>query len=274
MAKMFGFIGNRPDLGAAVLRAHAQLLAMKNEGGKAVGWGFGFFQSGEVLLRRRPVDTRPLVDFSEAMERLRTDALIAHVRHPTAGELRTENTHPFRYRGWLFAHTGTLPDWTELRPRVTAMLPEFLRRNVRGDTDSEHLFHLFLAQLHEASALTDDRTSQAQLRAAVRSTVEKVDELCGRAASTGDWLLTDGNQLVAVHRGPGPLAYQMLRGAEPFLKLLDPAELERAPIPKLESSHFVLVASELTELSAPWVSVAGPSVAFVSRTAEPVVEPL
>ena len=34
--------------------------------------------------------------------------MIGHVRAATVGNLRTENTHPFRYRQWLFAHTGTV----------------------------------------------------------------------------------------------------------------------------------------------------------------------
>ena len=113
--------------------------------GTTLGWGIGFYQSGEVLLRRRPIDERAEIDVAAFAKDLRADVLIGHVRAATVGNLRTENTHPFRYRQWLFAHTGTIDGYPTLKSRVSESLPEFLRRNVRGDTDSELLFHLFLS---------------------------------------------------------------------------------------------------------------------------------
>src|SRR5687767_9194762 len=144
MARMFGFIGNRSDLGARVLELNASVLRVKREPGDPLGWGIGFYQSGEVLLRRRPIDERDVIDLAEAAENVRTDVLIGHVRHASVGALRTENTHPFRYRTWLFAQTGTIQGFEELRERLLGSMPEFLRRNVRGETDSELFFYLFL----------------------------------------------------------------------------------------------------------------------------------
>jgi len=50
MARMFGFIGNRSDLGARVLELNAGVLRIRREPGVPLGWGIGFYQSGEVLL--------------------------------------------------------------------------------------------------------------------------------------------------------------------------------------------------------------------------------
>ncbi|HEX2673841.1 MAG TPA: class II glutamine amidotransferase, partial [Polyangiaceae bacterium] len=137
---MFGFIGNRPDLGARVLEANAALLRARRTAGDPLGWGLGFYQSGEVLLRRRPIDDRDEIDLVEAAGDIRTDVLIGHVRRASVGGLRTENTHPFRYRMWLFAQTGTIFGFERLRERLLASQPEFLRKNVRGETDSELFF--------------------------------------------------------------------------------------------------------------------------------------
>src|SRR5258706_13731563 len=98
MARMFGFIGNRADLGARVLELHDSVLKIRATPDEPLGWGIGFYQAGEVLLRRRPLDDRPVVDLAEAAETVRTDVLVGHVRRATVGGLRTENTHPFRYR--------------------------------------------------------------------------------------------------------------------------------------------------------------------------------
>src|SRR6476659_6218653 len=132
MARMFGFIGNRADLGALVLASSAEVLRVRRPADQPLGWGIGFYQAGEVLLRRRPIDERPEIDVSVIAKDLPADVLIGHVRAATVGNLRTENTHPFRYRQWLFAHTGTIDGVGSLRERVSESLPEFLRRNVRG----------------------------------------------------------------------------------------------------------------------------------------------
>src|ERR1700743_1202440 len=51
MARMFGFIGNRPDLGARVLEANASLLRARRTVGDPLGWGLGFYPSGGGRLR-------------------------------------------------------------------------------------------------------------------------------------------------------------------------------------------------------------------------------
>ena len=55
MARLFGFVGNRADLGARVLELETKPLSVVAKG-TTLGWGIGFYQAGEVLLRRRPID--------------------------------------------------------------------------------------------------------------------------------------------------------------------------------------------------------------------------
>src|SRR3954452_19170461 len=147
MARLFGFVGNRADLGARVLELESKPLSVVAKG-STLGWGLGFYQAGEVLLRRRPIDERPEIDVAALAKDLRADVLIGHVRAATVGNLRTENTHPFRYRQWLFAQTGTIPEFESIRERLVSSVPEFLRAGIRGETDSEILFHVFLSFLH------------------------------------------------------------------------------------------------------------------------------
>ena len=174
---MFGFIGNRSDLGARVLKSNADVLRVRREPDEPLGWGIGFYQAGEVLLRRRPIDDREEIDLTEAAEDIRTDVLIGHVRRASVGALRTENTHPFRYRSWVFAQTGTIGGFDGLRERLLASQPEFLRRNVRGETDSEFFFYLFLSFLHDAGHLDDEHVAGEHVAAALRASIALVDRL-------------------------------------------------------------------------------------------------
>lgn len=276
MVRMFGFIGNRPDLGARVLESNASALKVLRRGDEPLGWGLGFYQAGEVLLRRRPIDERPEIDLVEAARDVRTDILIAHVRRASVGALRTENTHPFRYRSWLWAQTGTITGFERLKDRLLASQPEFLRRNVRGETDSELFFYLFLSFLHDAGSLHDSHVSAEAIRAALRASISLVDRLSaeeGFEPNIGDILVTNGERLLAVHRN-GNMGYRVLKGKFDVEELLGEEGLRRARIPSIDSTHFTLIASELSAMPPRWTAVPERSIVTLTRTDEPVVEQL
>jgi predicted glutamine amidotransferase len=278
MARLFGFIGNRPDLGVKALAADDQLFEERASGGQALGWGVGYYQGGEVLLRRRPLDDRALVSFGEVLRGVRTDALIAHVRRATVGAMRTENTHPFRFRQWLFAHAGTVAGFESLRERLVESLPEFLRRNVRGDTDSELLFHLFLSFLHDGGKLQQPQVSPADARAALRSSLALVDRLSAEEGATptgSNVLLTDGEFLVGTH-GSGNMAFRVIRGRHDLEELLGDDGLRRTRIPEMATCHFCLVAADFDPPSRPvaYHDVPTTSLVTVQRGQDPALEAL
>lgn len=276
MARMFGFIGNRADLGARVLELNASVLNVRRAPGEALGWGVGFYQSGEVLLRRRPIDEREVIDLAEAAESVRTDVLVGHVRHATVGSLRTENTHPFRYRLWLFAQTGTIEGFDQLRERLFESQPEFLRRNVRGETDSELFFYLFLSFLHDAGHLNDTHVAPEHVRAALNASISLVDRLSaeeGFGENRGDILVTNGEHLIAVHRN-GVMAYRVLKGRHDVEELLGEEGMRKVRIPSIDSTRFSLIASELDNVPERWEKVDGRAIITLTRTDDPLVEPL
>lgn len=254
MARLIGFISNRVELGPRVLASQAQQLKARKQTDGPLGWGIGFMQFGEVLLRRRPLDERSEIDLSKALEGLKTDVLIGHVREPTIGNLRTENTHPFRYRQWLFAQTGTLDGFEGIRERLLEVQPAFLRPNVRGDTDSELMFYLFLSYLHDAGHLNGQHVPLPMIVSALRSGLALVDGICddaGLAHPTGDILLTNGEFLVGVHRS-GKMAIREVDDHEEIDSLLNPDPNGSHRIRNLEHLHCTVMASEMPELGEGW----------------------
>jgi glutamine amidotransferase len=273
MARLFGFVGNRADLGARVLELENKPLKVVAKG-TTLGWGIGFYQAGEVLLRRRPIDERPEIDVAELAKDLRADVLIGHVRTATVGNLRTENTHPFRYRQWLFAHTGTIDGYGPLRERVSESLPEFLRRNVRGDTDSELLFHLFLSFLHDANNLGTGPVDPSATRAAMRSTLSLIERLRAEEGATTNGLnllVTDGEHMIAVHHS-ATMGYRVIKGRTDLERLLGDDALRRIRIPDMASCRFCLVASDFDEEPRGWTMVAPHAMVTITRTDDPTVE--
>ncbi len=214
------------------------------------------------------------IDLTEAAEDIRTDVLIGHVRRASVGALRTENTHPFRYRSWVFAQTGTIDGFEGLRERLLASQPEFLRRNVRGETDSECFFYLFLSFLHDAGHLDDAHVSGEHIAAALRASIALVDRLSaeeGFGPNTGNILVTNGETMLAVHRD-GLMAHRVVRGKFDVEELLGEDGARQARIPSIDSTHFTIIASELETLPSAWTSVERRSIVTLSRTEDPVAE--
>jgi predicted glutamine amidotransferase len=205
MSRLFAYMGNDQDRVRCALHPARNLL-VADGAAKATfdAWGLGFYQGGEVLLQRRPKPPTEPVDFYALVKDLRTDVIIGHVRQGTVGKPKNENTHPFRFRSWLFAHHGTIPNFDGVRDELLRAVPDFLRRNIRGQTDSEHLFHVMLAFLHDAGKLDDQQVSTAQVRDAVRGALALVEKAAGKPASDAmecALALTNGRILVATRHG-------------------------------------------------------------------------
>jgi glutamine amidotransferase len=177
---------------------------------------------------------------------------------------------------WLFAQTGTIQGFDRLRERLLASQPEFLRRNIRGETDSEFFFYLFLSFLHDAGHLTDAHVAPEHVASALRASIALVDRLSaeeGHGENRGDILVTNGEHLMAVHRNGG-MAYRVLKGRHDVEDLLGEDGLVKTRIPSVDSTRFTLIASELESLPSGWAPVEGRRVVTMTRTADPVLEPL
>ena len=106
MARLFGILGNRSDLAGRALLAERTALKVvvpptpSRSARLGVGWGVGFHQNGEVLLRRRPSDEQEEIDLAKQLSNLRASVLFArrlfdpHRAPSTASCLPGYKRHP------------------------------------------------------------------------------------------------------------------------------------------------------------------------------------
>ncbi len=277
MARLFGLLGNRADLAGRALAFEADSLRVRARG-QPLGWGVGFYQGGEVLMRRRPIDDREEIDMAKLCADVRADVVLGHVRSATVGTLRTENTHPFRYRQWLFSQTGTVSQFDAIRERLMASVPEFLRGGIRGETDAEIVFHVFLSFLHDAGRLNDQAVEPGVAQEALRSSLAVVDgmqaEVGGQPGAT-NLALTNGEYMVAAHRAQ-KMAYRVFAGRTDAEAIIGDDTTLRRKTPELAQMHFVLVASDFDEdpPAQRWKSVGDHKLVTLFRGQEPRVEAL
>lgn len=194
MSHLLAYFGNEPEnLACALFSARGALYSKSERGGQRAndGFGLGFVQGGDVLLRKRPRAETSEVDLYGLARDTRAEALVGRVGlAPNAGpeasadvktdaSVRAEDADPFRFRSWLF---GSISDVSQaafdaVRERVLESTPSFLRRNIRGVSASEHFFHLFLAFLHDAGLLDQPTPPPTAVHVALRNSLAFVDRL-------------------------------------------------------------------------------------------------
>jgi hypothetical protein len=213
--KLFACMCNQPQrLSAALAPVRGALVAPPH----VSRWGLGYIQGGDVLLVRTPRASELPIDLGGPLTgspaEIATDCAIAiAVRDvatiPTLGG--TDNTPPFRFRRWLFAQSG-VADFGDATPRLLERIPEYLRRNLRGRTPTELVFHVFLAMLHDEGTLDDPNLPTTVTRRALASTLHLVNvelERAQRPSMLGNLALSNGRSMI-VARVSEPLRMRRL----------------------------------------------------------------
>ena len=165
------------------------------------GWGVGWYEERTPRVVRSLTPAHGDADFEKLSRFVTAQTVIAHVRKASVGKVAEVNTHPFQRGPWLFAHNGTLPDWERVRGPLEDLIEPGLRKELRGETDSERCFLLFLTRLRrQRGAESADAASAAAALAETVSLIRELAEAGGQPAST-TFLLTDGRLLLACRRG-------------------------------------------------------------------------
>lgn len=169
------------------------------------GWGVAWYRGARVVVRRGLLPAHADEAFVTAARAARSRIVVAHVRDASVGPVTEENTHPFVRGRWLFAHNGTVARFrrsARVRAAVEAEIDPALRATLRGQTDSERCFLLFLSRLQARCRL--DRAALEDVRAALAETTATLVRLADpRAArpSSLNFLVSDGRLLAACRRG-------------------------------------------------------------------------
>ena len=169
------------------------------------GWGVGWYEDGGPVVRRGLLPAHADEAFVHAAKAACSAVVVAHVRDASIGPVCPENTHPFHHARWLFAHNGTVARYKRSRRVRDAILAEIdpdLRPALRGETDSERCFLVFLSRLRARATL--DGASLVEVTRALAETTETVRRIADPRAdkpSTLNFLVSDGRVLAASRHG-------------------------------------------------------------------------
>ena len=118
-------------------------------------------------------------------------------RRATVGIQSIENTHPFHNGRWIFAHNGTVPNFDLVRDKMLPEIDHFYRDEIRGTTDSEHVFYYILTLWRREP----DRPLLGLVRQGLAQIVDWCRKIDPEARIGLNIVLTDGQRLVGTKLG-------------------------------------------------------------------------
>lgn len=202
MCRLYALKANEPTRVECSL-VHAQNALMQQSAGDAEGlvhghgWGVADYTDGIPLIEKQVWAAYDGEHFAKTAARVYAQTVIAHVRRATVGIQSIENTHPFAYGRWVFVHNGTVQKFLKVRDRMIENIDPMLRNNIRGTTDSEHIFYYILS-LH----LTHPEIPLMNvLRTAIRQIILWSQEVSPGKKAGLNIVLTDGTHFVGSRYG-------------------------------------------------------------------------
>ncbi|MGF1491759.1 MAG: ergothioneine biosynthesis protein EgtC [Microcoleaceae cyanobacterium] len=218
MCRLLGYLGPTIQLEKILCKPQHSLIvqsyrpqemaeALLNADGYGIGW-YHPTQSYEPFTYRNVLPIWNDLNLESLGRYIESDRILAYVRSATPGQgVTLANCQPFRHGNLLFTHNGYIQEFrqTLYRP-MRNQLSDAIYQSIDGNTDSEHLFALFLNQLGELSR------DQAPLDQALSKTFEQLKHLAepDQIRILANVIVTDGQEMVAsrwTHAGNAPTLY-------------------------------------------------------------------
>jgi glutamine amidotransferase len=162
------------------------------------GWGVAEHPDGGIpFVEKQAWGAYHGEQYKKTAARVYSKTVIAHVRRATVGPPSLDNTHPFVHGPWLFAHNGTVPSFDQVRGRLIDAMDPLQRNEIRGSTDSEHVFRYLLGLWQQQP----DRPLLETLRVGLEQVIVWCRDIDSQAKVSLNVLWTDGERLVGSRLG-------------------------------------------------------------------------
>lgn len=276
MSRLLGYLCSDDTLTPFAMREVAQ-EAWPSDAEEVATLGFGWVQESRTLLRKHPSRGHDPVDVLGLLCDIPARAIVGHLQGEFDGAVDTLDLQPFRFRKWVYAQCGQVPNFGVFRDELVETIPDHIRRNIQGKTDAEVVFHKLYHWMKKQGALTGTRADGELAAAAMAETFTELEQRAQRAGHEGpiaiDAVAVTERFFVAARHDSTPLHYRIFEGLE------QPGEepLFAGHRPKaIEHPHFraAFLASGLEPTTQDWVEVPERSVVWVDDSWEVGVAPI
>ncbi|KND93455.1 putative glutamine amidotransferase DUG3 [Tolypocladium ophioglossoides CBS 100239] len=266
----------------------------------ADGFGIGFYTDPKLgsapCLFTSTIPAWNCTNLQRIASKTASRLIFGHVRATTEGSLSEDNCHPFTHGSLMWMHNGGLGGWKHIKRRLGSRLADKWYLGVKGGTDSEWAFALFLDTLerlgHDPSACPETGFGPAVLRKAIQQTIAQINEMTDSipqdvlqsedidTRSLLNFALTDGHSVICTRYissskdEAASLYYSS--GTQWVTKTADPSDRQYQMERKDKGADIVHVASEpLTFERENWVNVPTNSILTIDRqtvTVHPILD--
>ncbi len=184
--------------------------------------------------------------------KIKSPLVFAHVRAASLGMSVNElNCHPFQHKHLMWMHNGRITDFDKIKRKLRRMLRNDTYDIIKGTTDTEHAFALYLNHLPEDLS----KVGPVLLKQAMLDTIAQLNEWTREVAteesSHYNFAVTDGHTIVATRYTDQPQysaeTLYFSRG-ERFECLGDVCRV----ISTRDKPHAIIIASEPLTPEARW----------------------
>lgn len=243
---------------------HARETMMPTNGD---GFGLGWYKP-EVS--ERPglySDVRPAWNdrnLKHLARHIKSKCFFSHVRASSGGGITEYNCHPFSFGPYLFMHNGVVGNFHEIKRELRRRLTDEFYNSIKGETDSEHVFALFLQNLKPDG----NRKSLSEMKNALASTITEVLELVAHSSenqpSNLNLCVSDGEKIVASRittNTKGPARSLHYASGEQFHFKDGTAHMTESPHTKC----IIIASEELNDFHAEWNEIKESSLICVDK---------
>ncbi len=128
--------------------------------------------------------------------KIESPCFFAHVRAASSGGVTHYNCHPFVHGNWMLMHNGEMHNFMAIKRHLRHLLDDDIYNWIEGETDSEHLFALFL-QLSKGRDLTNLSVAADVLQESFQQITGLIQDFSHAGPSYYNVCLTDGKRLLA-----------------------------------------------------------------------------
>jgi len=201
MCRLLGVVCNNPDRLGCFLYSKRDVYRPDREMSYD-GYGMGYYNDFRALIFKKPLNKARLDKSCYDIARdVKSEMLVVHIRKAETALHKIENTHPFRFRNFIFAHIGSIYNFFNINTKLYFKLPDFLMRNMQGETDSELFFHLILSELYRSGELDNSEIQGEAIVNSIVRAIKVVEDISGdldskRSSFTS--ILCNGEYMIGV----------------------------------------------------------------------------
>jgi len=213
------------------------------------GFGVGFYNANPKVTKPAVIrDCKPIWhsnNLDPIASFVRSPLVFGHVRWAEKGTMAEQNCHPFSYGVYMFMHNGDIWKFHKIKSAMLALITSLfdtvtkdhdMEREIKGTTDTEHMFWLILALIAKKKETLDFSESICTtkelmdcMQTAIVHILSLINKIVGRVG--GGCLLnlciSDGERVVITrfrntHAQPGSLYFTLRdKDAKPHSSLSD-----------------------------------------------------